>query len=47
MNEEPKEIGNAMLEGAPDYISSEELIKRLEIVKSSVKSDLTFHHQNL
>lgn len=33
MNEEPKEIGNAILEGSPDYLSSEELIKRLELVK--------------
>ena len=44
MNEEPKEIGNAMLEGVPEYLSSEELIRRLEIVKLTVKPDLTFHH---
>jgi hypothetical protein len=44
MNEEPKEIGNAMLEGAPDFISSEELIRRLESIKGLVKPDLTFHH---
>ena len=47
MNEEPKEIGNAMLEGAPEYLSNEELIKRLEEVKLKVNPDLTFHHSNL
>lgn len=34
MNEEPKEIGNAMVEGIPEYLSNEELIRRLELVKT-------------
>lgn len=34
MNEEPKEIGNAMLEGVPEFLSKEELIRRLELTRT-------------